>query len=68
LKEGISLLREEVPGPLASGQREVVEILQHNVRGLQEQIESLLTLNAAALKPGTYKSGRSSYASCWPGW
>jgi two-component system sensor histidine kinase GlrK len=33
LKEGISLLREEVPGPLASGQREVVDILQHNVRG-----------------------------------
>jgi two-component system sensor histidine kinase GlrK len=50
LKEGISLLREEVPGPLASGQREVVEILQHNVRGLQEQIESLLTLNAAAFE------------------
>jgi len=48
LKEGVSLLREEVPGPLASGQREVVDILQHNVRVLQEQIESLLTLNAAA--------------------
>jgi two-component system sensor histidine kinase GlrK len=50
LKEGISLLREEVPGPLAAGQREVVDILQHNVRGLQEQIESLLTLNAAAFE------------------
>ena len=50
LREGVSLLREEVPGPLASGQREVVEILQHNVRGLQEQIESLLTLNAAAFE------------------
>jgi two-component system sensor histidine kinase GlrK len=50
LKEGISLLREEVPGPLAPGQREVVDILQHNVRGLQEQIESLLTLNAAAFE------------------
>ncbi len=48
LKEGVSLLREEVPGQLAEGQREVVEILQHNVRALQEQIESLLTLNAAA--------------------
>ncbi|MDE2439952.1 MAG: HAMP domain-containing protein [Betaproteobacteria bacterium] len=48
LKEGVSLLREEVPGPLDAGQREVVEILQHNVRVLQEQIESLLTLNAAA--------------------
>lgn len=50
LKEGISLLREEVPGALASGQREVVDILQHNVRSLQEQIESLLTLNAAAFE------------------
>lgn len=48
LREGISLLREEVPGKLHDGQREVVDILQHNVRGLQEQIESLLTLNAAA--------------------
>lgn len=48
LKEGVALLREEVPGPLGEGQREVVDILQHNVRALQEQIESLLTLNAAA--------------------
>lgn len=48
LKEGVSLLREEVPGPLGEGQREVVDILQHNVRALQAQIESLLTLNEAA--------------------
>ena len=50
LKEGVSLLREEVPGPLAAGQREVVDILQHNVGSLQEQIESLLTLNAASFE------------------
>ncbi len=50
LKEGVSLLREEVPGPLAAGQREVVDILQHNVGNLQEQIESLLTLNAASFE------------------
>lgn len=50
LKEGVSLLREEVPGPLLAGQREVVDILQHNVIGLQAQIESLLTLNAAAFE------------------
>ena len=50
LKEGISLLREEVPGQLVTGQREVVDILQHNVGSLQEQIESLLTLNAAAFE------------------
>lgn len=50
LKEGVSLLREEVPGPLGAGQREVVDILQHNVISLQQQIESLLTLNAAAFE------------------
>lgn len=48
LKEGVALLREEVAGPLAGNQAEVVDILQHNVVGLQQQIESLLSLNAAA--------------------
>lgn len=50
LKEGVALLSEEVLGPLAQGQREVVGILSHNVAGLQKQIESLLTLNAAAFE------------------
>lgn len=50
LKEGIALLAEEVPGPLAGSQREVVDILAHNVGSLQNQIESLLTLNAAAFE------------------
>jgi two-component system sensor histidine kinase GlrK len=50
LKEGVALLREEVPGPLADNQREVVDILQHNVVSLQQQIESLLSLNAAAFE------------------
>jgi two-component system sensor histidine kinase GlrK len=48
LREGVALLQEEVPGPLGEAQREVVEILQHNVIGLQRQIEGLLDLNAAA--------------------
>ena len=48
LREGVALLREEVPGPLGEAQHEVVDILQHNVLGLQERIESLLRLNAAA--------------------
>ena len=47
LREGIALLQEQVPGPLAEGQQEVVDILQHNVMALQEQIEGLLRLNAA---------------------
>ncbi|PKO88329.1 MAG: histidine kinase [Betaproteobacteria bacterium HGW-Betaproteobacteria-12] len=50
LKEGVALLREEVPGQLEEGQREVVDILQHNVASLQRQIESLLSLNAAAFE------------------
>ncbi len=48
LREGVALLHEEVPGPLEEAQREVVEILQHNVVSLQRQIEGLLSLNAAA--------------------
>ncbi|MDR2839030.1 MAG: HAMP domain-containing protein [Azonexus sp.] len=50
LKEGVALLREEVSGPLGDGQREVVDILQHNVLGLQRQIENLLSLNAASFE------------------
>ena len=60
LKEGIALLREEVPGPLAGNQGEVVEILQHNVAGLQQQIESLLSLNAAAFEARALKVERVS--------
>lgn len=48
LREGVALLSEEVPGALGDAQREVVEILQHNVIALQQQIEGLLSLNAAA--------------------
>ena len=50
LKEGVALLRDEVPGPLVASQREVVDILQHNVASLQQQIESLLSLNGAAFE------------------
>lgn len=50
LKEGVALLDEEVPAPLAGAQREVVDILAHNVSSLQAQIESLLSLNAAAFE------------------
>ncbi|MDD3483769.1 ATP-binding protein [Azovibrio restrictus] len=50
LKEGVALLQEEVPGPLSEGQREVVEILRHNVAALQKQIENLLSMNALAFE------------------
>lgn len=48
LREGIALLQEEVVGKLEGSQREVVDILQHNVMALQRHIESLLRLNAAS--------------------
>lgn len=50
LREGIALLQEQVVGRLGMQQREVVEILQHNVMILQGQIEGLLNLNAAAFE------------------
>ncbi|NJD25462.1 MAG: HAMP domain-containing protein [Betaproteobacteria bacterium] len=52
LREGVALLRDEVPGPLGSAQREVVDILEHNVLGLQRQIEGLLSANAALPERG----------------
>lgn len=48
LREGISLLEDEVAGALAPRQRNVVEILQNNVAAMQERIEALLRFNAAA--------------------
>ena len=61
LKEGIALLRDEVVGPLAGNQREVVDILQHNVSGLQQQIESLLRLNAAAFEARNLQLERANF-------
>ncbi|MCP5268995.1 MAG: HAMP domain-containing protein [Zoogloeaceae bacterium] len=46
LREGVSLLQEEVVGPLAPDQREVAGILEHNARALQQQIEDLLNYHA----------------------
>lgn len=58
LKEGVALLSEEVAGPLADGQREVVGILEHNVGTLQARIESLLRLNATARESRTLQLAR----------
>ena len=49
LREGVALLQEEIAGPLADSQREVVDILQTNAKALQGHIESLLKLNAVSL-------------------
>lgn len=50
LHEGVALLGDGVAGPLNDSQAEVVRILQHNTRSLQEQIEALLRFNAAAFE------------------
>lgn len=49
LREGVALLHEELAGPLAGAQREIVGILDTNARALQGHIESLLRLNAVSL-------------------
>lgn len=48
LREGVSLLEDEVAGPLTGGQREIGHILRQNTAALQSRIEDLLRYNAAA--------------------
>jgi len=47
VREGVSLLDDEVAGPLTPGQRELVAILGDNAHVLQGRIEDLLGFNAA---------------------
>jgi len=47
LVEGVSLLEDEVPGPLSAQQREIAAILRQNTSSLQVQIEDLLRFNEA---------------------
>ncbi len=46
IREGSELLCEEIPGPLTSQQREIVELLRINGVQLQKLIEDLLKFNA----------------------
>ncbi|MEZ5645776.1 MAG: ATP-binding protein [Burkholderiaceae bacterium] len=50
LHEGVAVLGDGVAGPLNDSQAEVVRILRHNTRALQEQIEALLHFNAVAFE------------------
>lgn len=47
LVEGVSLLEDEVPGPLSAQQREIAAILRQNTLSLRTQIEDLLRFNEA---------------------
>jgi two-component system sensor histidine kinase GlrK len=49
IREGTELLRDQVPGPLNSGQLEVAGILRENSVRLQRQIEDLLSYSQAGL-------------------
>ncbi len=55
LREGIALLEEGLVGPLNAPQQEVVSILQHNTRVLQERIENLLGYNSAVFDARTLR-------------
>lgn len=52
LREGVALLGDGVAGQLSSSQQEVVGILDHNARVLQERIEGLLGYNTAVFDAG----------------
>ncbi|MDV5225026.1 HAMP domain-containing sensor histidine kinase [Providencia rettgeri] len=45
MREGTELLADEVAGPLTESQKEVVEILDHSSKHLQQLIEQLLDYN-----------------------
>lgn len=46
--EAASLMRDEITGPLQSGQREVLDILFSNARQLEDLIQKLLNYNAVS--------------------
>ena len=50
MHEGVAVLGDGVAGPLNHSQGEVVAILRHNTQQLQQQIEALLSFNAAAFE------------------
>lgn len=47
LREGVSLLKDGVVGPLTETQSEVVDILEFNGQQLQKEVEALLDFNQA---------------------
>ncbi|AVR97943.1 HAMP domain-containing sensor histidine kinase [Pseudoduganella armeniaca] len=55
LVEGVSLLEDEVAGPLSPNQREIARILRQNTVSLQTQIEDLLRYNAASFEAQTLR-------------
>lgn len=58
LREGVSLLQEQVVGPLTPDQHDVARILEQNARALQRQIEDLLAYHAAVFDAGRVERRR----------
>lgn len=58
MREGIALMADGVVGQLEPEQSEVVKILEHNIRVLQERIESLLGYNSAIFDARSLKRRR----------
>ena len=59
IKEGTSLLKDEIPGPLCTNQKEVVEIMYSGVENLQSLLNNLLDFNLLRQKRKLEKSWQS---------
>lgn len=59
IKEGTSLLKDEIPGPLSSNQKDVIEIMYSGVENLQSLLNNLLDFNLLRQKKKLEKSWRS---------
>lgn len=58
IKEGASLLHDELVGPMNNDQKEIVRILDKNCLKLQELIENILNFNMAQAKATPYEKSR----------
>jgi two-component system sensor histidine kinase GlrK len=58
IKEGASLLRDELLGPINNDQKEIVAILDKNCSKLQALIENILSFNMAQARDTSYEKNR----------
>ena len=54
IKEGVELLRDEIPGPLNKNQKDVVSILHNGVESFRSLINNLLDYNLLKRDPDTH--------------
>ncbi len=58
IKEGASLLHDELAGPINNDQKEIVAILDKNCSKLQALIENILSFNMAQARDTPYEKNR----------